>query len=117
MNLFFTIIPGEYSGYVQAQKIYIEMFKSSSSRRSSNSSTSDSIQSADSDSHRFRRQVIKQPHQHENMKILKCEISQEEYPAKYVVAVHIFKKSFGDTKIKTLLNLANINACVYRTAF
>jgi hypothetical protein len=41
--------------------------------------------------------------------MLKCEISQNKYPAKHVVAGHIFKKSFGSTKLRHLLNLSDTN--------
>ena len=43
------------------------------------------------------------------MDMLKCEISPNKYPAKYVVAGYIFKKSFGREKLRHLLNLSDIN--------
>ena len=47
--------------------------------------------------------------QNKKMDMLKCEISQKKYPAKYVVAGHIFKISFGSAKLRHLLNLFDIN--------
>jgi hypothetical protein len=41
--------------------------------------------------------------------MLKYEISQNQYPARYVVAGHMFKKPFGSTKLKHLLNLSDVN--------
>jgi hypothetical protein len=70
---------------------------------------SDSIETSDSSRHRFRRQVMKLSNQNKNMEKLKCEISQNEYPARHVVAGHIFKKSFGSRKLKNILNLPDIN--------
>jgi hypothetical protein len=91
-----------------AEEIYVNMFDSSHTHRSSSSTTS-SCETSDSARHRFRRQVIKLSGQNKKMVMLKCEISQKEYPAKYVVAGHIFKKSFGSTKLKHLLNLSDIH--------
>ena len=99
----------EDSGYVIAQEVYVKMFNASRTYRSSNSSTSSSLQSTDSAQHRFRKQLIKLTHQNKNMNMLKCEISQNKYPAKYVVAGHIIKKSFGSAKLRNLLNLSDIN--------
>ncbi len=47
--------------------------------------------------------------QNKKIDMLKCEISQNKYPAKHAIAGHIFKKSFRSTKLRHLLNLSDIN--------
>jgi hypothetical protein len=97
------------SGFILAEEIYVKMFDPSHTHRSSSSSTSNSLESSTSARHRFRRELIKLSKQNKKMDMLKCEISQNKYPTKHVVAGHIFKKSFGSTKLKHLLNLSDIN--------
>jgi hypothetical protein len=97
------------SGFILAQEIFVKMFDPSHTHRSSSSSTSSSFESSTNAKHRFREQVIKLSKQNKKMHMLQCEISQNRYPAKHVVAGYIFKKSFGSTKLRHLLNLSNIH--------
>ncbi|CAF3276832.1 unnamed protein product [Rotaria sp. Silwood2] len=92
----YAIHANDDSGFILAEEIDVKMFEPSHTRRSS-SSTTNSFESSDSTRHRFRQQIIKLSKQNEKMTMLKCEISQNKYPAKHVVAGHIFKKSFGST--------------------
>lgn len=99
----------EDSGFIVAQEVYVRMFESKHTSRSSSSSTLNSFESSSTARHRFRRQVIKLSKQKQNMDMLKCEISQCKYPAKHVVAGHILKKSFGTARLRHLLNLSDIH--------
>jgi hypothetical protein len=109
IDLFLAIVVEVDSGCVLAQEVYMKIFHPPWTHRSFNLSTGDSLKSTNSSRHRFRKQLSRLHHQNQKMNMLKCEISENEYPAKYVVAGHIFKKSFGSTHLRHLLNLSDIN--------
>lgn len=52
---------------------------------------------------------MKLSNQNKNMKKLKCEISRNEYPARYVVAGPILNTSFQSRKLENILNLPDTN--------
>ncbi|CAF1341596.1 unnamed protein product [Didymodactylos carnosus] len=95
----------------KADYIYQNMFKESHSTSSSSSSSaySNTSTSTRSTRQKFRSKLLAHCHQNGSRPMLRCELSNKEYPAEHVSAGHIFKKSFGDSLLNDFFNLNDIH--------